>query len=69
MKTIFYTSQKWISALIKNGHTPIIDNNNKLDIFVKDSGDCNGPGCSTCKMSYCMHCFTTDQIKPCKRNK
>lgn len=43
--------RKWIRIMTEQSHTPILDRDGELDIFVCDHGFHNGSGCSTCKDS------------------
>lgn len=56
----------WITAMKAKGHVPRLnEDGDGVDIFVTDSGYHNGPGCSICDETWCMHCTNPDKIEPC----
>lgn len=55
----------WFVALTDRGHTPILDHNGDLETCVLARDIHNGPGCSTCGWSACMHCDGIDSIPIC----
>ena len=58
---------KWTAALKAKGHTPVLDEDGKIDWFVCDGGYHNGPGCSVCLKSWCEHCTQDpDTIGECE---
>ena len=56
----------WIAALKAKGHTPILDEDGDLDMWVCDYGIHNGPGCDTCGETWCQHCNRPADIGPCE---
>mgnify|MGYP003386478718 CR=1 FL=1 len=64
---------KWKDAMIKKGHTPILDYDGVLNVWVLDEDydeeDHNGPGCSSCNWSCCMYCDDIDSIPECSNKK
>jgi hypothetical protein len=61
---------KWLRALRKKGHTPILNEDDKThDFFALNQGIHNGPGCSKCGENWCWHCQGPDEIIPCKMGK
>jgi len=55
---------EWSVALIEQGHTPILEPNGDLDTCAFAQLH-NGPGCSTCGWSACMHCDDIGRIPLC----
>lgn len=50
----------WEKIMRERGHEPYMDKwsngTETLDIFVDSEGIHNGPGCTKCDWSCCMHC-------------
>lgn len=60
--------EAWIAAMKAKGHMPVMrdeEDGGGLDVFVMDYGYHNGPGCSSCGISWCHHCNGPDSIKEC----
>lgn len=55
----------FIAAMIAKGHTPRMNDDGSVDIFVTDVGHHNGPGCSVCRDTWCQHCTAPEKIEPC----
>lgn len=55
----------WLEVFRARGHTPVLDEDGEVDIFVTNPNGHNGPGCVTCEWTRCMHCCTVDQIPEC----
>lgn len=57
----------WEAAMKAKGHTPIYDDDldGILHVFVTDHGFHNGPGCSSCGWTCCMHCRSPEDIPQC----
>lgn len=47
------------------GHTPVVNEDGELNLFVFSTGLHNGPGCATCGWSCCWHCDGTNAITKC----
>lgn len=62
MKEIDY---RWYVALVDRGHTPVLDHNGDLETCVLAHDIHNGPGCSTCGWSACMHCGSIEGVPLC----
>lgn len=61
-------NEEWIEAMKAKGHVPVMrdeEYGGGLDIFVMDAGYHNGPGCSSCGMSWCHHCDGPSTIEAC----
>ncbi len=56
--------KSWFDKMIEMGHIPRMYDGN-LDVFVVDYDIHNGPGCSACNWSICMHCRSIDEIPEC----
>jgi hypothetical protein len=55
----------WYKELVSKGHTPALDlETNRINMWVLSEGFHNGPGCSTCGYSWCMHCI--DSVNKCR---
>ena len=55
----------WRETMVARGHQPKLDDDGTLDVFFLDSGFHNGPGCTVCYWSACMHCDTPESIPQC----
>ncbi len=51
-----YRNAYW-QEMRDKGHELILDDG-EVDQFVTDGGHCNGPGCSKCGWTTCMHCVS-----------
>lgn len=49
-------SEKWILVMRERGHTPVVDDDGSLNIWVEEYDTHNGPGCSVCGWKTCWHC-------------
>lgn len=47
---------KWFQAAEERGHALKRDEDGRIDEFVCSGGYHNGPGCTKCGESWCMHC-------------
>lgn len=47
------------------GHKLQRDEDGDIDVFAVDSGFHNGPACEACRDSWCHHCTSADELKPC----
>ena len=61
-------SDDWKLAMEEKGHTPVVDEDGHLDMFVYDHEPHNGPGCSTCGWRCCWfdNCTSIADIPVCK---
>ena len=58
----------WREAMEAKGHTPVerdADEGGGIDMFASSYEFHNGPRCSTCGWSTCVHCFGIDSIPQC----
>jgi hypothetical protein len=55
----------WIDSMTEKGHVPILKEDGTLDLFVENNNTHNGPGCSKCSASWCMHCIDPEDIGVC----
>ena len=56
----------WTALCLERGHTLKMDGAS-VDYFVESEGFHNGPGCTKCGWSACMHCdFEGKKIPVCK---
>lgn len=53
----------YLEMLEAAGHVLKRETNGDIDVWVLESGYCNGPGCINCGTSWCHHC--EDDIKLC----
>lgn len=53
----------YLEQLEAAGHVLKREADGDIDIWVLESGYCNGPGCVNCGESWCHHC--EDSIRPC----
>lgn len=68
--SICHNSGEWLRVMRERGHTPVLDDDGSLDIFIMDYDIHNGPGCSVCGWSTCWHCNSspiTVVPRECKR--
>lgn len=47
------------------GHVLRRDEDGRVDIFAYSVGYCNGPVCEACNTSWCEHCDSPSDIRPC----
>lgn len=60
--------EAWLNVARRRGHIlkDYDDEPGRVDVFVKSGGYCNGPGCTKCGWSACMHCdFDGSRIPVC----
>ena len=58
----------WRKAMVAKGHTPVErdeDMGGGIDMFAVSYEFHNGPRCSTCGWSTCVHCQSVDSIPEC----
>lgn len=58
--------QTWFDHAESLGHA-LIRNEYGVDNFVTDCGYHNGPGCSKCNETWCMHCEDYTTLERCTR--
>ena len=57
----------WFDLAKEKGHVLKADDDGSIDTFVTSQNHHNGPGCTKCGWSECMHCdFTGEKIPVCK---
>jgi len=57
--------EAWKDEMIAKGHTPILEKDGRLNFLAYNEGFHNGPKCSKCGWSCCMHCDPIESIPPC----
>ena len=55
---------KMVEEMILKGHAPILNGDHSVNIWVKNVGFHNGPGCQKCGHSWCEHCWHGSPIYP-----
>lgn len=55
----------WLEALVRNGHEPAYDFKGELDTCFLAQDFHNGPGCTACHETWCMHCYRPGDVGPC----
>jgi len=61
--------RKWLEAMRRRGHKPVLDEDGNLDIFANVSYGHNGPACSVCGWKTCWHCTDVKAIPTCEARK
>jgi len=56
---------RFIEIMREKGHTPTVDEDGNVNMFVTDFGYHNGHGCSTCGWTTCIHCDGIEKIPEC----
>lgn len=56
---------EWSEAFLAAGHTFMLNEFGEPDFWVNAVGFHNGPKCSTCGWSCCVHCTPTENIPRC----